>query len=129
MPYISPDVDRASLASQRYGVIIDTIYSPGVGRADRNYFEANNGLNGISKLSDETGGESFSLSTQPAVSFQPYLDRLQTTLNSQYYLVFRAQPGKKAGLQRIKLNTEVPNVEFGAADNVWVPTAASSAER
>jgi hypothetical protein len=126
LPYISPDVDRASLASQKSGVIIHTIYAPGVGRADRNYYEANNGLNQISKLSDETGGESFSLTISPAVSFQPYFDRLQTILGNQYYLVFQAQPGKKAGLQRINLDTEVPNIEFAAADNVWVPAPTGS---
>jgi hypothetical protein len=126
MPYISPDIDRASTTSQRFGVIIHTIYTPGVGRADRNFFEANNGLNGISKLSDETGGESFSLALAPAVSFQPYFDRLQTILNNQYFLVFQAQPGRRAGLQRVRLSTEVPDVEFAAADNVWVPTSTGS---
>ena len=124
MPYISPDVDSASQASQKYGVIIHTIYSPGVGRADRNYYEANNGLNSLSKISDETGGEAFFLTAQAAVSFQPYFDRLQSILNNQYFLVFPARAGKKAGLQRIKLSTEVPDVELAAADNVWVPAAA-----
>jgi len=124
MPYISPDVDSASQASQKNGVIVHTIYSPGVGRVDRNYFEANNGLNSLSKLSDETGGEAFFLTAQPAVSFQPYFDRLQSILNNQYFLVFPARAGKKAGLQRIKLSTEVPDVELAAADNVWVPAAA-----
>ena len=128
MPYISPDVDRASFAGQRSGVIVHTIFAPGVGRADRNYFEANNGLNGISKLSDETGGESFSLSLQPAVSFGPYFDRLQTILNNQYFLVFQAIPGKKAGLQRVRLGTEVPNIQFVSADNVWVPAASATTE-
>jgi len=121
MPFISPDVTTVSEASQRYGVIIHTIYSPGVGRADRNYFVAQNGLNGLSKLSDETGGESFALSLQNPVSFRPYTDRLQTVLANQYFLVFMAKSQKKPGLQRIKLDSEVSNIEFAAADNVWVP--------
>jgi len=124
--YISPDVDTASAASQRYGVIVHTIYAPGVGRAGRNYYEAENGLIGIAKLSDESGGESFGLTTQPAVSFQPYFERLQTILANQYFLVFLANPGKKAGLQPISLNTEVPNVEFAAADKVWVPALTNA---
>jgi hypothetical protein len=128
MPFISPDVDRASTTSQRNGVIVHTMFTPGVGRLDRNFFEANNGLNSMAKLSSETGGESFSLSIQPAVSFQPWLDRLQTILNNQYFLVFQAQAGNRAGLQRIRLSTNVPNVEFAAADNVWVPAAGGSTE-
>lgn len=125
MPYISPDVDSASAASQRAGIIVHTIYAPGVGRAGRNYFELTNGQNSISKLSEETGGESFFLGTQPAVSFQPYFDRIQTVLNSQYYLVFRAKPGKKSEMQRVKISTEVPDVELVSADNVWVPAPSS----
>jgi hypothetical protein len=38
--------------------------------------------------------------------------------------VFPARAGKKAGLQRIRVSTEVPDVELAAADNVWVPAAA-----
>lgn len=59
MPYISPDVGTASEVSQHYGIIVHSIYARGVGRADRNYYESQNGLNGLSKLSDETGGEAF----------------------------------------------------------------------
>jgi len=129
MPYISPDVDSASQASQRNGVIIHSIYAPGVGRADRNYFERQNGLNGLSKLSDETGGESFFLTAENPVSFKPYTDRLQTILDNQYFLVFLAQPRKKAGLQRIRLDSDVSKIEFIAADNVWVPAQASAATK
>jgi hypothetical protein len=121
MPYISGDVDSASREAQRAGVIVHCLYTRGIGRATRNYWEVNNGQNGISKLSDETGGESFMLGVQNAVSFQPYLDRLQSIIDSQYYLVFEARPGKKSDLQRVKIDTEVPGVEIVAADNVWVP--------
>ncbi len=128
MPTISPDVDSASRMAQRYGVIVHSIYTPGVGRAARNYFDLTNGQNGMSKLADETGGESFYLGLQTPVSFKPYLDRLQLILNNQYFLVFQATPGKKDGLQRVKLSTEAPKVEIVSADNVWVPTTAPTAD-
>jgi hypothetical protein len=121
MPYMSPDVDSASAAAQRYGVIVHSIYTVGVGHMGRNSFVVSNGQNGIAKLADETGGESFFLGYQNAVSFKPYLERLQRILDNQYYLVFMAAPDKKAGLQRIKISTEVPKVEIASADNVWVP--------
>jgi hypothetical protein len=129
MPYISPDVSSASNASQRYGVTIHSIYAPGVGRADRNYYEAQNGLNGLAKLSDETGGEAFYLTAQSAVSFKPYTDRLQTILENQYFLVFLANPQKNAGLQQIRLDSEYSKVEFVAADNVWVPARSNEAAK
>lgn len=121
MPTFSPDVDTASNVAQRYGVIIHTIYWRGVGHLGRNYWEANLGQNSISKLSDETGGESFFLGLQNAVSFKPYLEDLQKVLDNQYYLVFRGKPGKNDGLQRVKISTEVANSEIVSADNVWVP--------
>jgi hypothetical protein len=123
MPYISPDVDSASTVAQRTGVIIHSIYTVGVGHAGRNFFVATNGQNGLAKLADETGGESFFLGVQAPVSFQPYLKRLQMILDNQYYLVFVAKPDKKAGLQRVKLSTEAPKVEIASADNVFVPAA------
>ncbi len=77
----------------------------------------------MSKISDETGGESFFLGLQPAVSFKPYLDRIQKILENQYVLTFQARPGKKAGLQSVTLTTEIAGVELGSADSVWVPAA------
>jgi hypothetical protein len=121
MPTMSPDADTASRNSQRYGVIVHSIYAPGAGRLGRNAWEAQLGQSGVAKIADETGGEYFALGTQNAVSFKPYLDRLQKIFDNQYYLVFQAVPGKKDGLQRVSISTEVPNADLAAADNVWVP--------
>jgi hypothetical protein len=120
MPTISPDVNSASEISQRYNVIVHSLYAIGVGRVARSSWDLQIGLSGLSKLADETGGECFSLGTSNAVSFKPYLDRLQKIFDSQYYLVFLATPGKKPGLQRVRISTEVANVEIAAPDNVWV---------
>jgi hypothetical protein len=117
----SPDVDSASAVAQRTGTIIHTIYAPGVGRLHRNYWEANNGQMGMSKLSDVSGGESFFLGLQNPVSFAPYLNDLKKILDNQYLLKFAAKPDKKAALQYVKLSTELAGVELAAADAVWVP--------
>ena len=121
LPSMSPDADTASTNSQRYGVIVHSIYATGAGRIGRNAWQAQLGQSGLAKIADETGGESFALGTQNAVSFKPYLQRLQKILNSQYYLVFRAIPEKKDGLQRINISTQAANTDVAAADNVWVP--------
>jgi hypothetical protein len=123
MPTISPDADTASRNSQRYGVIVHSIYAIGAGRRGRNAWEAQLGQSGVAKIADETGGEYFALGTQNAVSFKPYLDRLQKIFGSQYYLVFQTAPKKKEGLQRVDISTDVPNADIAAADNVWVPAA------
>jgi hypothetical protein len=126
LPYISPDVDRASRDAQRAGILVHSIYTRGVGHFGRSYFEITNGQNGLSKLADETGGETFMLGVQNAVSFKPYLDRLQRIIDNQYYLVFEARPGKKSDLQRVRIDTETPGLEIMTADNVWVPTPGSA---
>lgn len=55
--------------------------------------------------------------------FQPHLERLQKMLSNQYFVVFQASPKKSAGLQRVKVQTELSNSELLAPDNVWVPAA------
>jgi hypothetical protein len=121
MPTISVDADSASETSQRYNVIVNSIYSPGVGRAARSSWDLELGLGGLAKIADETGGECYSLGTSNPVSFKPYLDRFQKNLNNQYYLVFLGEPKRKGNLQRIKIWTEKSNSEIAAPDNVWVP--------
>jgi len=120
---INPDVDSAGEVAMRTGTMIHTIYTPGVGHMRRNYWEANNGQLGIAELSDMTGGESYFMGLEHPVSFAPYLDDLQRTLDNQYLLSFSTKPGKKAGLQYVDLNTEVAGVEFAASDAVWVIAA------
>lgn len=123
MPTISIDANSASEISQRYNVIVHSLYAAGVGRAGRSSWDLDLGLSGLSKIADETGGECYSLGTSTLVSFKPYLERFQNTLNNQYYLVFLATPKKSAGLQRVKISTEVSNSEIAAPNNVWVPAA------
>src|SRR6266436_5788609 len=113
--------DSASTNSQRSGVIVHSIYATGAGRHGRNAWVAQLGQSGIAKIADETGGEYYALGTQNAVSFKPYLERLQKIFDNQYYLVFQAVPGKKDGLQQINISTQAANAEIAAANNVWVP--------
>jgi len=121
---ISIDADRASNLSQRFGVIVHSIYVTGVGRLGRNAWEVQLGQGGIAKIADETGGEYFSLGTLNPISFQPFLGRLQRILDNQYFLVFQATPRRNEGLQRVNISTDLPNFEIAAANNVWVPAAA-----
>ena len=124
MPTISTDATSASEISQRFNVLVSSIYSPGVGRAGRSSWDLQLGLSGLSKIAEETEGECYSLGTSALVSFKPYLEQFQKNLDNQYYLVFLATPRNRAGLQRIRIETEVSNSEILAPDNVWVEAAA-----
>ena len=123
MPTISVDAPSASEASQRYNVLVYSLYATGVGHAGRSGWDQQLGLGGLSQIADESGGECFSLGTSQLVSFKPQLETLQKMLSNQYYVVFQAAPKKKAGFQRLKIDTELSNSELESPDNVWVPAA------
>jgi hypothetical protein len=116
----SPDASAASTVAQRTRTIIHSIYTRGVGWRGSNFWQVTNGQNAMARLADETGGQSFFLGISEPVSFRPYLDRLQSSLDNRYRLEFNAVPGKKPGLQYVKLTTEVAGVELDSADSVWV---------
>lgn len=116
-----PYVDQAIEQAQRAGIIIFSIYTPGAGHYGHSFWRVNWGQNYLSQVSDETGGESFYLGFGAAVSFSPYLDDLGHRLLHQYLVTFLAKPVKKAGMQGVKMHTEVPNAELVAADQVYVP--------
>jgi hypothetical protein len=118
-----PYVDEAVEQAQRAGIVIFSIYTPGAGHFGHTFWRINWGQNYLSQLSDETGGESYYLGSEAPVSFSPYLDDLGRRLLHQYLLTFLAKPVKKAGMQSVKLRTEVSNAELVAADRVYVPAS------
>jgi hypothetical protein len=115
-------VDTVIEQAQRAGVIVYAVYTPGEGHYGHSYWRTYWGQNYLSQLADETGGEGYYLTgSAPPVSFTPYLSDVSRKLNNQYLLTFIAKPQKKAGMERIKLQTEVPNAELVSADRVYVP--------
>jgi hypothetical protein len=121
--HFNPDTDTASAVAQRTGTMIHTIYAPGASLSHRNYWLATNGQMNMAALSDRTGGDSYYLGLHSAVSFKPYLDALQKTLDNQFLLSFSVTPSKKAGLQTVNLSTQVAGVQLATHDAVWVPAA------
>jgi hypothetical protein len=117
----SPDVRSTVRAALTAGILIHTIYAQGVGFMGRNMWEMNGGVNGLSQLSDETGGESFFIGYQNPPSFRPDFARIQNVLNNQYWLGFDLKPGTKSGLQAINTTTEVSGAEIVSASAVYVP--------
>lgn len=117
-----PYVDSAIQQAQRAGIIVFAIYTPGVGYYCHSFWRTWWGQIYLSQISDETGGGSYYIGFQGApVSFVPYLDDVSYRLTHQHLLTFIAKPEEKAGMQRVSLMTEVPNVELVSADRVYVP--------
>lgn len=114
-PYAESAIEQA----QQAGIIIYTIYTPGEGSLG--YWSRTWGQNHLSQLAEETGGAAFYLGYEAPVTFKPYLDQISRRLANQYLLTFLAKPERKAGLQRVRVRTEVPNVQLIAAPRVYVP--------
>ena len=118
---LNPYLDSAIENAQRAGIIVYSIYSPGVGHFGHSFWRMNWGQNYLAELAEKTGAESYFLGLGTPVSFMPYLTDLAEHLTHQYLIAFLAKPDKKAGFQSVKLTTEVPNAELVAAPQVYVP--------
>jgi hypothetical protein len=122
---VDPYLDQAIEQVQRAGILVYTIYTPGTGHAGHSFWRINWGENNLSEISDKTGAESYDLGVVPTVSFKPYFDDISNRLGHQYLLTFLARPQKKAGMQSVKLSTEVPDAELVSADRVYVPASSN----
>jgi hypothetical protein len=114
-------VDSALDAAQKAGILVYSIYTPSKGRGGRGFGRTNWGQNYLSQMAEGTGAQSYYLGNGAPVSFVPYLDDLAGRLKRQYLLTFQARPEKKAGLQSVKVTTEVPNASLDSAKQVFVP--------
>ena len=117
-----PYLDAAISDAQRAGIVVFAIYTPGAGHSGHSYWRTHWGQMYLSRMTDETGGESYDIGFNgPPVSFNPYLEDIGHRLTHQYLLTFIPKPQKKNGWQKVKLTTEIPNAELVSADKMYVP--------
>ena len=119
---LDPDLDSTIERAQKENVNVWTIYYPGGGHISRGYFRVFNAQANLSKLSEETGAESYYLSFERPVTLRPYFDELQQHLNNQYLLSFAGRSGGKKGkFERVRVMTEIAGVEFLTPSEVFLP--------
>jgi VWFA-related protein len=119
---VDPDLDTTIEHAQKENVNIWTIYYPSEGHLGRGYFRVFNAQSNLSRLSEETGAESFYLSFDRPVTLKPYFDELIQHFNNQYLLTFAAAGGGKKGkFERVRVVTEVPKVQFLTPSEVFLP--------
>jgi len=109
--------------AQRAGIQISAIYCSGAGHGGHSFRRFHWGLNNLSQLADETGGEAYSQGFQTPVSFTPSLEQFADRLKHQYRLTVLAKPETKASYQPIRVETEVPNADLVTAERIFVPAA------
>lgn len=117
---VDPDLDSTVEQAQKKNINLWTIYYPDAGHVGRRQFRVFNAQSNLSRLSEETGAESYYLGSGVPVNLKPYFDEIQEHLQNQYLLSFAGDGGKKGKFERIKVTTEVPNVEFMLPSAVFV---------
>ena len=121
-PY-NPYVNEAIDAAVKAGILVYTIYTPGIGHYGHSFWAANWGQNYLSDLSDATGAESYFVGFGNPVSFVPWLNEISERLRNQYLVTLLAKAGTKPGFQNVRFTTEIPKTEIIAALRAWVPAA------
>lgn len=122
-PWLNMQLQRAIDLAQRTDVPIYTIFARGARSLERNGFLLINGQGCLARLSSETGGQSYFQGTHTPLAFAPYLNQFANDLDHQYVLSFQPLPAPKAGYQRLRVTTEVPDVRLLAPTRVYVPQA------
>jgi hypothetical protein len=118
---VDPDLDSTISRAQKQNINIWTIYVPDAGHVGNRSFRVFNAQSNLSRLSEETGAESYYLGSGMPVTLKPYFDEIQMHLNNQYLLSFVGNGGKKGKFERVRVVTEVPNVEFLTPSEVFLP--------
>lgn len=106
---VNPYLDTAIADAQREGIIVHTIYIPGIGGASITPYPLNSGQSFLEQLTTATGGRTFIPVSNRGDSLRLALDDLARLLEHQYRVTLAPEPGTKAGLHDVKLVAETPN--------------------
>jgi VWFA-related protein len=123
-----PDLDSTIERAQKENINIWTIYARDAGRGGRSSFRAFNAQSNLTRLSEETGAQSYYLGFGEPVNLKPYFDEIQMHLNNQYLLTFDGGNGggkRKGQFDRFHVGTELPNTKFLTPSAVFVPARKS----
>jgi VWFA-related protein len=118
---VDPDLDSTIERAQKKNINIWSIYVPDGGRRGRNSFAGFNWQSNLSRISVETGGQAYFLGLGMPVNLKPYFDEIERNLNNQYLLAFAGNGGQKGKFERVKVSSELRNVEFLTPSEVFLP--------
>jgi len=107
-PTGSIDLQRAIREAQRRSIAIYGFYAPTLA-SENNRLLAGNAQSSLLRLSNETGGHAFFQGTGAAVSFQPFIRELSSSLQKQAALTFLSTHLNK-GFHRIEVHSSTPGV-------------------
>jgi hypothetical protein len=117
-PYVQATIEDL----QKAGVVIHTIYTGGRLSFDES-IRGENAQGNLAKITDASGGRGFFEGITAPVSFDPYLQELNTILHNQYLLTFSMAPSnkRKGELREIEVHAEQHDVTLKYPKQVLVP--------
>jgi hypothetical protein len=119
-----PTMQKAIEEAQRKGVVVYSIYAKPFAPTPLQKLPLEWGQEALNFLSRSTGGEYFNgLGFENALSFQPYLQKIQQDLSQQYLLTFQADLGAKPGLAALQVAPTIKSAQFRTQARVLVPAA------
>jgi hypothetical protein len=116
----NPYLDTAIADAQREGIIVHTIYIPGLGGSSGTPYPLNSGQSFLEQLTSATGGKTFIPVSSRVDSLGPVLDELARILEHQYRVTLLPKSGDKAGLKDVKLTIETPHAALVYAKRMYV---------
>ncbi len=120
-PYVKSAIEDAVRAR----LVVYTIYWRTGSAVDRNSLIVNGGQSLMNEVTDATGGYSYQLGTENAVTFQPFFDDLMRRFANQYALDFAARGERKPALENLKLKVEGLGLQVTAPGQVFVSAAGA----
>lgn len=117
----SPYVDDAIRDAQRANVPVYSIYFGG--RGVNGFYSSASGQSYLSKLAEETGGETYNQGQITPPSIAPFFKQFRKALGESYAVGFQDSGNS---LQRLKVSTTVPGVKLRAQHEVRAGGAGSN---
>ncbi|NNE67092.1 MAG: hypothetical protein HKN33_11050 [Pyrinomonadaceae bacterium] len=110
-PGLNNELDRAIRSAQRRGVAVYSFYSPATYTRNGSSRLILNGQSSLQKFSDETGGRAFFSGTGAPVSFRPFFQNLDRTLNRQFALTYLSTH-MDSGFYKVKVESSNPEIRI-----------------
>ncbi|MCZ2392006.1 MAG: hypothetical protein LC113_13135 [Acidobacteria bacterium] len=104
----APDLEKAISRAQRASVAVYSFYFPTV-LTERSTFRSISGQAGLDRLSNETGGRSYSQGLSAPVSLTPFFDDVNMALRRQFSLTYLSTHMKR-GYHSVEVKSSNPDV-------------------
>ena len=118
---VDPDLDTTIAHAQKQNINIWSVYVPDAGRAGRGSFRGFDWQSNLSRVSQETGGQAYSLGLGMPVNLKTYFNEIEKNLNNQYLLAFVGNGGQKGKFESVRVTTELHNVGLLSPSQVFLP--------